>query len=154
MSKQPATQKPVPVETRQRSIVPEAILATTPGQVVQASPFGDPKYLTCAELVDTHLEIRNGTWTHNLAHQARAWLSQKGFTVATIGNHLDFGATKTMIYYRAGAERVARAVASTFFPGAGLEPSTKLKPGTDVKILLGADLLARPQLMARLEGEK
>ena len=73
--------------------------------------------------------------------------------MAKIGNHLDFGATKTVIYYGPGAERVARAVASAFFPGAELEPSLKLKQGTDVKILLGADLLARPQLMARLEGE-
>jgi hypothetical protein len=110
--------------------------------------------LTCAELVDTAIEIRNGTWTHNLAHETRTLLSLEGFTVTRIGNHIDFGATKTIIYYRPGAERVARAVGSTFFPGAGLEPSLKLKQDVDVKILLGADLLKRPQLMARLAGEE
>ncbi|MGA9755288.1 MAG: tetratricopeptide repeat protein [Desulfobaccales bacterium] len=154
VSKEPATQKPVPVEAKQQAVVPEPIPAAALAQVAEATPFGYPKYLTSAELMDTNIEIRNGTWTRNLAHQTRAWLSQEGFTVATIGNHIDFGATKTMIYYRPGAEKVARAVASTFFPEAGLEPSTKLKQGTDVKILLGADLLARPQLMARLESEK
>ncbi len=154
VSKKPATQKPVPVEAKQQAVVPEPILAAALAQAAEATPFGYPKYLTCAELVDTNIEIRNGTWTRNLAHETRAWLSQEGFTVAKIGNHIDFGAAKTMIYYRPGAEKVARAVASIFFPGAGLEPSTKLKQGTDVKILLGADLLDRPQLMARLAGEK
>ena len=70
-----------------------------------------------------------------------------------IGNHVDFSAAKTMIYYRPGAERVAREVARTVFPGAGLKPSKKLKKGMDIKILLGGDLLQRPQLMARLVAE-
>jgi hypothetical protein len=58
-----------------------------------------------------------------------------------------------MVYYRPGAERIARAVSRVVFPGAGLEPSLKLKKGMDIKILLGADLLERPQLMARLVAE-
>ena len=112
-----------------------------------------PKYLTSAELADTPIEVRNGTWTKNLAHQTRSLLGQEGFTVAMIGNHVDFGAAKTTIFYRPGAERVARAVGRTLFPGAALEPSMKLKKGVDIKILLGADLLDRPQLMARLGAE-
>ena len=106
--------------------------------------------LTAAELVDTAIEVRNGTWTKDLARQTRSRLCQEGFTVAMIGNHVDFGATKTIIYYRPGAERVARTVGRTVFPQAALEPSLKLKKGMDIKILLGADLLERPQLMARL----
>ena len=58
-----------------------------------------------------------------------------------------------MIYYRPGMERVARAVGRTVFPGAALEPNLKLNKGMDIKILLGADLLERPQLMARLVAE-
>ena len=100
--------------------------------------------------MDTAIEIRNGTWTKNLAHKTRSLLLQEGFTVAKIGNHVDFGAAKTIIYYRPGAEKVARAVGATVFPPAGLEPSLKLKKGMDIKILLGADLLQRPLLMARL----
>jgi hypothetical protein len=109
--------------------------------------------LTCAELVDTAIEVRNGTWTKNLAHQTRSLLREQGFTVSLIGNHWDFGAATTIIYYRPGAERVARAVAHTVFPGAELATSLKLKKGMDIKILLGADLLQRPQLMARLVAE-
>ena len=103
--------------------------------------------------MNTAIEVRNGTWTKNLAHETRSLLRQEGFTVAKIGNHVDFGAAKTMIYYRPGAERVAQAVGRTIFPGAELEPSLKLKKGMDIKILLGADLLERPQLMARLVAE-
>jgi hypothetical protein len=100
--------------------------------------------------VDTAIEVRNGTWTKNLARQTRTLLHQEGFTVAKIGNHIDFGAAKTIIYYRPEAERVARTVGRTVFPQAELSPSSNLKRGMDIQILLGADLLQRPQLMARL----
>ena len=63
---------------------------------------------------------------------------------------MDFGATKTVIYYRPEAETVARAVAGKIFPGAELAPSAKLKKGTDIKVLLGQDLLENPQFLARL----
>ena len=96
---------------------------------LRPSPFLPPRLtlLTTAELVDTAIEVRNGTWTKNLAHQTRSLLSQEGFSVAIIGNHVDFGAEKTIIYYRPGAERVAQAVARTVFPGAALEPSRSLR---------------------------
>jgi hypothetical protein len=103
--------------------------------------------------VGTPIEIRNGTWTKNLAHQTRSLLQEEGFTVAKIGNHVDFGAIKTVIYYRPEAETVAQALARKVFPEAELESSLKLKKGMDIKILLGADLLQRPQLMARLVAE-
>jgi len=51
---------------------------------------------------------------------------------------VDFGAAKTMVYYRPGQERVARAVSRVVFPGAELAPSLELKKGMDIKILLGA----------------
>jgi hypothetical protein len=108
--------------------------------------------LTAAELEDTAIEIRNGTRTSHLAFKTRALLGLEGFTVARIGNHVDFGAQKTVIYYRPEAARVARALSLSLFPGAGLEPSQTLHKNIAVKILLGADLLERPQLMARLAG--
>ena len=109
-----------------------------------------PTPLTAAELADTAIEVKNGTWTKDLARQTRSRLHQEGFTVAKIGNHVDFGAAKTIIYYRPGAERVARTVGRTVFPQAELSPSPDLKKGVDIQILLGADLLQRPQLITRL----
>jgi len=125
----------------------------------QASPAAPPQKvappdpLTAAELMDTPIEVRNGTWTPNLAHQVRSLLNLEGFTVAIIGNHIDFGAAKTIIFYRPGTEKVARTLASKFFPGATLESSEKLRKDVGVKILLGADLLQSPDLMARLAAE-
>jgi hypothetical protein len=113
-------------------------------------PSSASTILTAAERVDTAIEVRNGTWTKDLARQTRSLLNLEGFTVAMIGNHVDFGAAKTVIYYRPKAEKVARVVGATVFPRAALEPSRTLAKGMDIKILLGADLLERPQLMARL----
>jgi hypothetical protein len=142
----PSTQHPAATDTL-------ATAQTEAGQPpLAAQPLSSPAptLLTAAERVDTAIEVRNGTWTKDLARQTRSRLSQEGFTVAMIGNHVDFGATKTIIYYRPEAERVARAVSAAIFPQASLEPNLKLKKGMDIKILLGADLLKSPQLMARL----
>jgi Tfp pilus assembly protein PilF len=153
------TPTPAPVAASARPEAPkQAVLdqkplaATAPAPAPQAAPRPRLAFLTAAERWDTALEVRTGTWTKNLARQTRSLLCQEGFTVAMIGNHVDFGAAKTVIYYRPEAEKVARAVGATVFPRAGLEPSLKLKKGMDIKILLGADLLERPQLMARLVG--
>ncbi len=106
--------------------------------------------LTAAELGDSVIEIRNGTRARMLAHQTRAQLSQQGFNVGIIGNYIDFGAETTVISYRPGMQKVAQALVSQFFPKAQLEESLKLGAGVDIKILLGSDLLAQPQTMARL----
>jgi tetratricopeptide (TPR) repeat protein len=130
--------------------------AAAPKPVASARPQPPvrPGPLTAAELVETAIEVRNGTRTQNLARHTRTALSQKGFNVTLIGNHLDFGAERTTIYYRPGAERVARNLGSTCFPTAGMAESARLRNGVDVKILLGHDLLQRDDLMARLaDGE-
>jgi hypothetical protein len=142
----------VPLKKSRATAGPEHQPIAPQSKEVAAQPLTSPAPtpLTAAELMDTAIEVRNGTWTKDLARQTRSLLCQEGFTVAMIGNHFDFGATKTIIYYRPGAERVARAVGATVFPQAGLEPSLKLEKGMDIKILLGADLLQRPLLMAHL----
>jgi hypothetical protein len=122
---------------------------------VMAQPLTSPgtPSLTAVELADAAIEVRNGNGTKNLAHQTRSLLHQEGFTVANIGDHVHFGAAKTIVYYRPGMERIARAVGHTVFPEAELAPSLKLNKGTDIKVLLGADLLERPELTARLVAE-
>ena len=151
----PAAAHQEPLRVKPAKAGPGQPLIPPKSKEIVARPLTSPAptFLTSAELVDTAIEVRNGTWTKNLAHQTRSLLREQGFTVALIGNHVDFGAATTIIYYRPGAERVARAVAHTVFPGAELAPSLKLKKGMDIKILLGADLLQRPQLMARLVAE-
>ena len=149
---QPAAAMATPSPTDNVVTAPAA--APLPAPVAQAPPLASPpEPLTAAELADTAIEVRNGTRTHNLAHQTRTRLDQEGFSVAKIGNHINFGAAQTIIYYRPEAQRVAWALGRTLFPIAALEPSTKLHKNIAVKILLGADLLERPQVMARLAAE-
>ena len=81
-------------------------------------------------------------------------MSLQGFNVVQIGNHIDFGVEATVIYYRTGAEQVARALQSEIFPGARVEESSRLKNGVDIKVLLGHDLEVQPRIMARLLGEE
>jgi LytR cell envelope-related transcriptional attenuator len=131
-----------------------SLAAPHPAPAAQAPlPAGPSKPLTAAELADAAIEIRNGTHAHNLAHLTRTRLDQEGFSVAKIGNHIDFGAAQTIIYFRPEGQRVARALGHTLFPQAALEPCTQLHKNIAVKILLGADLLERPQVMAHLAIE-
>ncbi len=113
-----------------------------------------PAVLAAAERADCGIEVRNGTRTKNLAHLTRTLLSQQGFDVIQIGNHIDFGAEATVIYYRTEAKKVARALQAEIFPGARIEESSSLKNGADLKVLLGSDLLAQPRILARLLGEE
>ena len=131
-----------------------ALAARPPAKNQAPAETATPKGpLTAADLMATLIEIRNGTRSQDLAHQTRSLLSREGFSVGIIGNHIDFGAETTVIYYRAGAEKVARALNSEIFPGAQLTPSSRLNQGMAIKVVLGRDLLDRPQLMSRLAEE-
>jgi tetratricopeptide (TPR) repeat protein len=150
-----------PVEVKTPAAAPQApepllqAKAEPPAPLRAQAPSSQPfKPLTAAELENTAIEIQNGNGSHDLAHHTRTLLGQDGFTVAKIGNYIDFGAPQTIIFYRPEGERVAQAISRTFFPKAELEPSLKLPHNIAVKILLGVDLLEQPQLMAHLAPEE
>jgi thioredoxin-like negative regulator of GroEL len=159
LTTKPAPEKPVPDEVkpldaaRQQPAPTKLSPAPSPAQAPRVDSRPRPAPLTAAELEDTAIEVRNGNGTRHMARQTRTLLNQEGFTVAKIGNHIDFGAEQTVIYYRPEGKIVACALGRTFFPNAKLEPSQQLHKNISVKILLGADLLERPRLMARLVNE-
>lgn len=129
--------------------------AATPGPVAAATPKAEggsptPVSLTSAELISTRISVKNGNGTKNIARAYRALLSRQGFTVAEIGNHLDFGMVQTTILYRPEASRVAQALAARFFPQARLQES-QLADDVEVKVVLGKDLSGpSPDLLAQL----
>lgn len=139
-----AAPQPVPAKTAAQAPEP-------PSAKVQDSKGVSKPYLTAAELVNTAIEIRNGSGAHNIAHKARTMLVMEGFNVARIGNHIDFGAETTVIYYRPAAEKVARNLSAEFFSHCRLEQTARLPEDIAVKVLLGKDLLQRTDVMARLE---
>jgi Flp pilus assembly protein TadD len=122
-----------------------------PKAVSAAVAASEPKrrgFLTAQELINTRLEILNGNGVKGIAALNRTWLTMEGFTVAAIGNHLDFGMQNTLIHYQPGAERVAKALQEDFFPQADLRPNGKPDKDADVKIVLGHDQKARKSQIA------
>jgi Tfp pilus assembly protein PilF len=107
------------------------------------APVKKPKapVLTVLDLEGTRIEVKNGSGIHNQARETRSRLSLEGFTVAGIGNHLDFCLEDTTIAYRPESAKVAQALAQKFFPGAKLEQGGKLSPGMDIRVSLGRDQL-------------
>jgi len=129
--------------------------ATSPNTKVAVSPGPAPlkrPQLSQEELAETAIELRNGNGLKGIARKAREILSMDGFKVVDIGNHIDFGMQQTTIYYRPGAEKVARVLQDKFFRTAELEEKPALAKA-DVKIVMGHDL-AKDQEVVALAGER
>jgi len=119
---------------------PKAATAKTPQQPA-SPPAHDPDFLSARELTQVRIEIKNGNGIQGQARKLRSRLSQEGFTVVGIGNHIDFGLEETVISYRPEAARMAEALAQKFFPRAKLEEGGRLSPEADVRVSLGRDLI-------------
>jgi len=111
-----------------------------------AGPPAPATKLTAQELGGTKILVLNGAGINKLAHRVRSMLHDEGYNVARIGNHIDFGAEWTIIYYRPEARKVAQALNARHFPMSSLQPRDKLPPGADVKIVLGKELAGLDQL--------
>jgi len=98
--------------------------------------------------METNIAILNGNGIHHLAHDTRSRLHLEGFNVVAINNFRDFGADRTVIYYRPEVERVAAVLNRKFFPGAELKPASRLADSIDVKVVLGRDLSPQQQATA------
>ena len=144
-----AAPAPVAAQAKAPAPAPVPVSAAVTAKAAPLEARNHP-YLTAVELETMGIDIRNGTPARDLAHKARNMLSQEGFNVVHIGNHIDFGAEKTVIYYRQGAEKMARNLNSRFFPQSQMEQSAKLPGDVAVKVLLGKDLLQRTDVMAKL----
>ncbi len=144
---------PAPVKTQVQTAAQAA-----PKQMPKVSPAPTapivpkrPEFLTAQELLKTRIDIRNGNGVKGMAALNRTWLTMEGFTVAAIGNHIDFGLARTVIQYHPGAERVARTLKEDFFPQADLKPNGKLGQDAGVRIILGHDQKSRKaQIAARI----
>jgi len=98
--------------------------------------------------METTIAILNGNGIHNLVHDTRSQLSLEGYSAVAINNLRDFGVDRTVIYYRPDSEHVATILNKQFFPGAELEPASRLADSIDVQMVLGHDLGPRQQAEA------
>jgi len=144
----PGAMAPKPVKPAAAAAVPLGPAARPP-----RAPTARQEPLRAVELAGTAIEIRNGTPTRHLARRTSTRLAREGYHIRWFGNHRDFGAAKTVILYRPEVARVARVLSSSFFAGADYQMTASLRRGTDIKIILGADLVPKQPLLAHLASE-
>ncbi|MBM4294584.1 MAG: tetratricopeptide repeat protein [Deltaproteobacteria bacterium] len=132
----PQTAAAVPSRPESPGLAPEG---RSQAQSLAASPAKTPR-LTAQEVGGAKLLVLNGAGVNKLARRVRRILQVDGYKVARIGNHIDFGVDRTIIYYRPKAQRVAQALTEGHFPKASLVARDKMRPGSDVMIVLGKEL--------------
>jgi Tfp pilus assembly protein PilF len=116
--------------------------------VVDRSRATSRRPITARELMETGIAILNGNGIQDLARNTRSRLSLEGYTVVAINNFRDFGVDRTVIAYRPDAAHLAAILSERFFPGAVLEPASRLAANIDVQVVLGHDLDPRYQAEA------
>ncbi len=145
----PQEPKPTPV------IAPEARAAAIAAATGAATKQATSGPITASELLETNIALRNGNGIPDLARNTRSLLHLEGFDSVSIGNHIDFGMERTVVFYRPEAEKVARLLGNKFFPEAELKPEPQLTEELDVKIILGRDLAPEKQrFMAQGRGSQ
>ena len=145
----PAPQKLKPAAVIATEARAAAIAAST-GAAAKPAALG---IITASELLETNIALKNGNGIPDLARNTRSLLHLEGFDSVSIGNHIDFGMERTVVYYRPEAEKVARLLGKKFFPEAELKAEPQLKEEMDVKIILGRDLAPeKERFMAQGRG--
>ncbi len=124
------------------------VAAAAPAPEKPAAPDLPHSRLTARELLNTRILVLNGAGIPKLAHLYRTLLSAEGFHVGRIGNHIDFGAENTTIYYLPEAEKVAQALQAELFPHSRMASKHKLPPGAQIKLVLGHDLEGQEKVFA------
>lgn len=89
--------------------------------------------------IASRLEIANGNGISGMAKRFRQALAARGIATARLTNAKPFGRTATSIEFRPGFEQQARSLQAAIGGKAALEPARKLKPHTDLRLVLGKD---------------
>jgi cytochrome c-type biogenesis protein CcmH/NrfG len=96
---------------------------------------------------DYRLEVANGNGVTGAARQVGMLLAAVGVPKARLTNQKPFAQTSTVVQHRPGFEVQATAL-SARFPGQPVTvETTRLRAGTDVRIVLGRDLPAHVALL-------
>jgi Tfp pilus assembly protein PilF len=130
-------------------------LLTQPQEQAQPAP---PRAIVASAIPDLNqadvcqLEIRNGVGVKHLAKNMRRLLQHHGYNVSMTGNHIDFGAPETVVYFRSAQEKTARALNDTILKAKRLVRQDNLRPEIDVKIVLGHDLFQNNENLAPFQA--
>lgn len=144
---------PSAAETAVRATQEKVAVRKAPNQPV-APLAGLSDSPAVQDISQARIEIKNGNGVRGQAREIRQRLAAEGFTVASIGNHVDFGLQKTIIAYRPESARVAQALYKKFFPEAILQEEAALPTWTDVRVSLGRDLISAHSHLAQCSPGK
>lgn len=90
------------------------------------------------------IEVSNGNGVQGMARGVGVYLKRSGFTAVRLNNHKPFNIEKTQVQYRSGYQTQAQALQQTIPGEPALVQRDDLRPGINVKVLLGQDLATQP----------
>ena len=96
--------------------------------------------------IDARLEISNGNGIRNFASRVGDRLKAEGLDVRRITNYDSFGLTQSKVEYRRGYEGQARALARWLDLDADVVAREGERWGSDVRLILGSDVVGRGRL--------
>lgn len=94
------------------------------------------------EKAQARLEISNGNGITGAAARLAGWLRQQGYLPDRLSNLRPFATPRTVIQYREGFEVQAQALARELPVTPVIARVPTLRPGTDVRVILGHDAAA------------
>ncbi len=117
------------------------ILDTGATSTRQTPPVDLSAAVPARAAVAASLEVDNGVGQAGLARRvAQVLRARAGVRITHLGNHTPFGTPTTQIAYRPGMHRQALALRAWVRADAPLVERHDLRPGTDLRLLLGRDL--------------
>lgn len=90
------------------------------------------------------IEVSNGNGVRGMARGVGGYLKRHGFTPSRFTNHKPFNIEKTQVHYRGGYQTQAKALQQKIPGEPALVQRDDLRPGINVKVLLGQDLATQP----------
>ncbi|MBS1189176.1 MAG: pilus assembly protein TadD [Rhodocyclaceae bacterium] len=99
------------------------------------------------------LEVTNGNGVEGQARRTSLYLRDMGYGVAHVTNQKPYRQRQTEIQYRPGFEQQAMGLQAALAGKGVAAPTSRLRQGVEVRLVLGHDLRQPPSL-AEGEGEK
>lgn len=121
-----------------------------PAMLIKASTSG---VLATPPSSKVRLEVSNGNGISGFASRVRAQLRSDGFGVSRMTNFTQFTVRRTVIEYRGGFVDAAMSLKNRLGSQVILREAKYDRPGTDVRLILGTDRLAKNRVLSEVEGD-
>lgn len=104
-----------------------------------------------AAIAKGRLEVSNGNGVSGFARRIRSMLTNDGMPVSRMTNFNSYSVPKTIIEYRAGYAEQAHILRAKLAKPVTLRQASTDRPGTDLRLILGADWLRPYRVLSESE---